>query len=105
MLYLKLAILTRLLCINCSHPLLLRVSFGKVTLRCSREYCGYSRSITIKDTKTLLEVQCLLCPVCGSRPQPRTQNVSGNVSLGCSNHPRCDGIVDLGLYADESVCR
>jgi len=23
------------------------------------------------------------------------------VFLGCSNYPRCDGIVDLSLYADQ----
>ena len=93
----------RLLCVKCSHPLLLRMSFGKVMLRCSREYCGYSRSITMKDAQTLVEVQSLLCPVCGSRPQPRTQTASGNVFLSCSNYPICDGKVDLRLYADEFV--
>jgi len=43
------------------------------------------------------------CPLCGSRPQPRKQKASGNVFLGCSNYPRCDGIVDLRLYADRVV--
>jgi hypothetical protein len=91
----------RLLCIRCSHPLLLRLVFGKVVLRCEREYCGYSRAITPQDAQTLVEVQNIKCPVCGSRPQPRRQRASGNVFLGCSNYPRCEGIVDLSLYADE----
>ncbi len=93
----------RLLCFRCSHPLLLRNSFGKTTLHCSREYCGYSRPITMQDAQTLVEVQNLVCPECGSRPQPRKQRVSGNVFLSCSNYPRCNGIVNLSLYADEFV--
>jgi len=93
----------RLLCSKCSHPLLLRMSFGKAILRCSREYCGYSQPMTMRDAQTLVEVQNMLCPICGSRPQPRKQGTSGNVFLGCSNYPRCDGIVDLRLYADEFV--
>lgn len=91
----------RLLCIRCSHPLLLQMSFGKCVLRCEREYCGYSRSLTMRDAQTLVEVQNLKCPLCGSRPQARQQRVSGNVFLGCSNYPRCEGIVDLSLYADK----
>ncbi len=90
----------RLLCIRCSHPLLLQMSFGKCKLRCEREYCGYSRSLTMRDAQTLVEVRNLKCPLCGSRPQPRQQKSSGNVFLGCSNYPRCEGIVDLSLYAD-----
>lgn len=94
----------RLLCIRCSHPLLLQMVFGKCVLRCEREYCGYSRSLTMQDAQTIVEVQNIKCPLCGSRPQPRKQKASGNVFLGCSNYPRCDGIVDLSLYAD-SVLR
>jgi hypothetical protein len=93
----------RLLCIRCSHPLLLRLVFGKGVLRCEREYCGYSRPITMQDAQTLVEVQNLKCPLCGSRPQPRRQGASGNVFLGCSNYPRCKGVVDFSLYADEFV--
>lgn len=93
----------RLLCFRCSHPLLLRMSFDKVILRCSREYCGYSRPMTMQDAQTLVEVQNLLCPICGSRPQPRTRRASGNVFLGCSNYPLCKGIVELRLYRDEFV--
>jgi hypothetical protein len=91
----------RLLCIRCSHPLLIQMSSGKCVLRCEGEYCGYSRSLTMRDAQTLVEVQNLKCPLCGSRPQPRQQRSSGNVFLGCSNYPRCDGIVDLSLYADK----
>ncbi|HKF04356.1 MAG TPA: AAA domain-containing protein [Candidatus Sulfotelmatobacter sp.] len=90
----------RLLCIRCSHPLLLRLVFGKVVLCCGRGYCGYSRTITPQDAQTLVEVQHIKCPICGSRPQPRRQRVTGNVFLGCSNYPRCEGIVNLSLYAD-----
>ena len=93
----------RLLCPQCSHPLLLRKSYGKVTLHCSGEYCYYSRPLTFQDGQVLVEVQSLTCPTCGSRPQPRRQNASGNVFLGCSNYPRCTGIVDLSLYVEEFV--
>ena len=91
-----------LLCPQCSHPLLLRTGFGEVRLRCSREYCGYSRPMTVQDGQVLIEVLDLKCE-CGARPQPRRQHANGRVFLGCSNYPRCDGIVDLALYADEFV--
>lgn len=92
----------RLLCPRCSHPLLLRVGYGETRLRCSRDYCGYSRPMTIEDGEVLIEVHTLTCG-CGARPQPRRRTGNGRVFLGCSNYPRCEGVVDLSLYADEYV--
>lgn len=93
----------RLLCPKCSHCLLLKASFETAFLRCSGEFCDYSRSMSDQDANTLIEVQGLTCPDCGARPQPRRAGKVGSIFLGCSNYPRCEGKVRWRDYADQVV--
>jgi ssDNA-binding Zn-finger/Zn-ribbon topoisomerase 1 len=93
----------RLLCPKCSHRLLLKASFETAFLRCSGEFCDYSRSMSDQDANTLIEVQTINCPDCGARTQPRRAKAAGSIFLGCSNYPRCEGKVRWRDYADAIV--
>ncbi len=93
----------RLLCPKCSHRLLLRSSFDTSYLKCSKQFCGYSRPMSPQDANTLIEVQGLTCPECGARPQPRRSRLGESIFLGCSNYPRCEGKVRWRDYADEII--
>jgi DNA-directed RNA polymerase subunit RPC12/RpoP len=74
----------------------------RCVLRCSR--CGDRTFITesiANDIKAIYQIQC---PDCGSDMQARRKKGSRALSFyGCSNYPRCHGLVDFRDYAIDFV--
>lgn len=91
----------RLQCGRCGHGLVLRQQYGNAYLACSQgTECGYTRQLSMKDARVLVEIHRIHCPVCQAQAQPRMRQVDRSVFLGCSNYPACGGKIDLALYVE-----